>query len=311
MRRVFVYEYLSGSALAAAQWPELLSQGVAMRDAMVRDLLACGDVAVSVATTGPAARVPAGAARVWARPGEAAPAFVARVGATHAAVWAVAPECEGVLAQLAAAVAPRRWLGCQAGAIALASSKGATLRHCAAHGLETPLRFEAVAQRWVVKPDDGAGATDARVHADLGKACRDRDARRGDAWLEPWVEGPALSVSLLCTKARVQVLAVNRQRIAVDAEGALHFEGVEVDAVHDARRPAMAAFARQVAGAVPGLRGVVGLDIVWHEQRGPVLIEINPRLTSAYVGLSAALGRNVAAELLAAQFEPAEHAHHV
>ena len=49
---------------------------------------------------------------------------------------------------------------------------------------------------------------------------------------------------------------------------------------------------------MPGLRGFVGIDLVWHEERGPVVIEVNPRVTCAYVGLSAALGRNLAAELL-------------
>jgi tyramine---L-glutamate ligase len=38
---------------------------------------------------------------------------------------------------------------------------------------------------------------------------------------------------------------------------------------------------------------------VWHERCGPVVIEINPRVTSAYVGLSRALGRNLAADVMA------------
>jgi predicted ATP-grasp superfamily ATP-dependent carboligase len=53
-----------------------------------------------------------------------------------------------------------------------------------------------------------------------------------------------------------------------------------------------------VAKAIPGLRGFVGIDLVWHPRCGPVVIEVNPRVTCAYVGLSASLGRNLAAELL-------------
>jgi predicted ATP-grasp superfamily ATP-dependent carboligase len=58
-----------------------------------------------------------------------------------------------------------------------------------------------------------------------------------------------------------------------------------------------------VAKGIPGLRGFVGIDVVWHSRCGPVLIEVNPRVTCAYVGLSAALGRNLASDLLR------EHAH--
>jgi predicted ATP-grasp superfamily ATP-dependent carboligase len=46
--------------------------------------------------------------------------------------------------------------------------------------------------------------------------------------------------------------------------------------------------------AIPGLRGYVGVDLVLSDTDA-VLIEINPRLTTAYVGLRRALEQNVAA----------------
>lgn len=71
----------------------------------------------------------------------------------------------------------------------------------------------------------------------------------------------------------------------------------------------LAALAKIVINAVPGLEGYVGIDLVWRQPTAdpqlrddgqPVVIEINPRLTCAYVGLSAALGRNLAGEILRA-----------
>ena len=50
---------------------------------------------------------------------------------------------------------------------------------------------------------------------------------------------------------------------------------------------------------VPGLRGFVGVDLILDEQApGVSVVEINPRLTTSYVGLRAALGQNVMAALL-------------
>jgi predicted ATP-grasp superfamily ATP-dependent carboligase len=144
------------------------------------------------------------------------------------------------------------------------------------------------------------------VHASRTAALEDQ-ARRVQAGaavtLEPWVEGEALSLSLLCTAQNAEMLSVNRQRIAIDAQGRLFFEGVTVDALgrDDLRMHALRALAMQVARAIPGLRGFAGIDLVWHPQRGPVVIEVNPRVTCAYVGLSAALGRNLAAELVASR----------
>jgi predicted ATP-grasp superfamily ATP-dependent carboligase len=119
--------------------------------------------------------------------------------------------------------------------------------------------------------------------------------------LEPWVDGEPLSVSLLCRSGRAELLSINRQRIAVDGAGALSFEGVELNTIapESEQGRAVARLAAQVANGIAGLRGFVGLDLVWHPKQGPVLIEVNPRVTCAYVGLSASLGRNLAAELLA------------
>jgi len=218
----------------------------------------------------------------------------------------VAPETDGCLAELERAVAAPSWLGCDARSIAIASSKGATLRHLDAHALATPLAHADDATAWVVKPDDGAGSVDTRVHASLAAAQADFAARlgRGDsAWLEPWVEGQALSLSLLCELGRAELLSVNRQHIRHDDVGALHYEGVEIDvmAPGDRRRPALAALATRVAAALPGLRGFVGVDIVLPRRGEPVVIEVNPRLTCAFVGLSRRLGRGLAAEMLALQ----------
>jgi predicted ATP-grasp superfamily ATP-dependent carboligase len=78
------------------------------------------------------------------------------------------------------------------------------------------------------------------------------------------------------------------------------FRGVCIDAV-DRASPLgreVETIALQVARALPGLRGFVGFDLVAAPQ-GPVVIEVNPRLTCAYVGLSQRLGRNLARDVLA------------
>jgi len=98
-------------------------------------------------------------------------------------------------------------------------------------------------------------------------------------------------------------LSINRQHLLIDAQGVLSYQGVDVNVLPpgDPRTATLAAWAARIGRSVPGLCGFVGIDLVWHAQRGPVAIEINPRVTCAYVGLSRALGRNLAAEVIAAQ----------
>jgi predicted ATP-grasp superfamily ATP-dependent carboligase len=239
------------------------------------------------------------------RAGEAASAFVARMAHAHDACWIVAPETDGLLGRLQAAVGARRWIGCDGDAIRCASSKRATLAALAAQGLQTPLTFSATHRgRWLVKPDDGAGCLDTRVHADRDAALADLGQRRRrgqSATLEPFIDGEALSISMLAGADLARVVALNRQRIGIGADGGLCDLGVESAAIAagtDARASDLQALAAAVVRALPGLRGFVGVDVVWNQERGAVPIEINPRVTCAYVGLSGKLDRNLAADVL-------------
>lgn len=314
MMRVFVYEYVSGGGYGRAPVDEALrTQGVAMRDALVADLSRAEGISVAYAEAAagggaPPGDVPAEALRPNA--GERAVDFVRRQGRTHDRVWAIAPESERALETLHHAVGAARWIGCDAPAIRLASSKQATLARLAERGVRTPLAFmqrtpeQSGVRRWVVKPDDGAGSSDMRVHELHGGAKADwtQRLRKGRAAvIEPWVEGEALSLSLLCHGAQTELVSVNRQHIDVDENGTVRFGGVTPNAVPptDARTPALRTVAAQIGRAIPGLGAFVGVDLVWHEQHGPVVIEVNPRLTSAYVGLCTSLQRNLAAEIVA------------
>ena len=326
MKRVFVFEYLTGASAIDADddaTNELLTMGLAMRDALVLDLLRGKNLSISAATNEAAPALPGhtpAARDVRALKGESTLEFVARQSALHDLSWIVAPETGGLLAQFQRAVGVRRWLGCDAAAIVLAASKRSTSRRLAGRDVATPWAFRNAPDvtRWVVKPDDGAGAVGTQVHTSRSAALADASSPHGaDAVsvIEPWVEGEPLSLSLLCSHSGAELLSINRQCIHIDAHGIVSFGGVEINAVPLAgeRGHALQRLADTVVRAMPGLHGFVGIDLVWHPQQGPVVIEVNPRLTCAYVGLSAALGRNLAAELVAghttAPSDAASHDH--
>jgi len=309
MKRIFVYEYLSGGAAMEGDeesGDELLAMGQSMRDAVVADLLALENYDVAVATCKLASSVPETARLVMARQGESALDFVERQAEASDLVWVIAPETDGVLAALSQRVDSRHWLGCEGPAIRLATRKRATLMALAANGVATPLSFEHEPEisRWVVKPDDGAGAVATHLHHDPEAALSDwsKRSRAGCAMaIEPWIEGPALSLSLLCSAKGCELLSINRQKLSVNEDGVLAFRGVDVNtiALTEPFAAGMRSVAERVHRSIAGLRGFVGVDLVLHRRRGPVVIEVNPRVTCAYVGLSRALGRNLAADIVA------------
>ncbi len=336
MKTILVYEFLSAGGLAGEPAEaELMPMGVSMRDAMARDLLQLGAEHVGHVTLADCSAAPADTLRQAladegsadarlrsqrARAGQDPLDFLAEQAAQHDHAWVVAPETAGLLQQCQAAVGEARWLGSDAQALRIAASKTQTLARLAARGVTTPLAFTGPgqAQRWVVKPDDGAGAVDTRVFDDL-PAARAEAQRRQDAdetvTLQPWVEGKAMSLSMMCGRRgrgslpQAELLSLNRQRIHVAADGQVRFDGVHriSTAPADPRWPQLQALADTVLQTLPGLRGFVGIDLVWHAQRGPVVIEVNARVSCAYVGLSVALGRNLAALTLGLRSRRAHH----
>jgi tyramine---L-glutamate ligase len=311
MARIFVYEPLSAGDPETTQalgrgtpaHEEMLAAGRDMRDAVAADLARIGGLAVTVA----ASEQEAGHGVRTAQPaaGESAVDFVRGQAPQHDLCWIIAPESGGMLLRLHEAVGPDRWIGCSAEAIRLAASKTATCAALAAAGIATPLAF---AQRdegaWIVKPDDGAGTRQTRRHPTRAAAQADLQERQQagqQAIVEPFVEGDALSVSMVVGPDLALPLAVNRQRLVVDGQGWLRDLGVQPAAIApgDPRAAPLHVLATRVASAIAGLRGYVGIDVVWNEGEGPVVIEVNPRVTCSYVGLSAILRRNVAQEILA------------
>lgn len=268
--RVFVAEYLSDLVQESLD-PGLRAQGAAMRDAVLADLGRQPGVQI---------------VRAAPEPGEDAFALVRRQLPGCDAVWLIAPETDDLLGRFSDLVPPAQWLGCDSASIRLTASKARTTAWLHAANVLTPRTFDddTAVRAWVVKPDDGVGASEARRHTRRADAEADL-AQRPGAVLEPWVEGPAMSLSLVCDgEGGAQLLSVNRQLIDIADDGALIEHGVEALGLADAT-PALRRLAQQVARSLPGLFGLAGIDYVAHPARGPVLIEVNPRVTSAYAGL--------------------------
>lgn len=301
--KIFVFEYVTGGGLAGEPLPPSLAREADMMvRALVGELLELPGISVQCSRDPRLPPVP-GAEQLLSRPGEGVLALFARGVAGADAVWPTAPETGGVLEMLAVEVLGQHkiLLGCRPAAVRVAASKRATARALAAAGVCVAPTFgpsDAITPlpgRWVVKPDDGAGSEGVRRVAGWQEA---KEAlARGVPGLvaQPWVSGDPGSLSLLCAEDEALLLAANRQFIDVEDDRLL-LRGLSVNAITDAGG-GLAALAERVVRAIPGLWGYVGVDLILTDS-APVVLEVNPRLTTSYCGLRAALGTNVAATVL-------------
>ena len=302
LKTVFVCEFITGGGLLGEDLPErLMAEGELMTQAVVRDFLALKRFHLIVARD---PRLPSldafvDVVTVNREPWEQWVTCIQRADA----VLAIAPETGGGLERLNRLILAhdRVLLGCAPEAVAIAASKLATAQRLAereisvvptvALGADLP----ASANGWTVKPDDGAGSEETYILFASEAVKQRAQALFGRQFVvQPFLPGDPMSLSLLCTPRHVRVLACNRQIQRRDG-ASLRQDGVIVNgAAH--KREQTTRLAEAILAAVPGLLGYVGVDFI-DSVNGPVVLEINPRLTTAYAGLSQSLGVN-AAELI-------------
>lgn len=263
-----------------------------MRDALARDLNELPHVEFTTATDSRVPPPPFGASRPIGED-EACWAVWAEMAAEADVAWVVAPETGGALRRLVALCrdAGAKVIGPDDASIRVASSKRLTADVLAQAGMATPQtwRPDAIPETetgpFVSKPDDGAGCEGALFWPRRPPV----GALPADHVVQPFAPGDALSLTVLKTNGRLSVLTANRQHVVV-AEGAFAFNGLTVGAL-DRDTPELTSLAEAIAAALPGLDGFFGVDLVAAVE-GVTVIEVNPRLTTAYAGLRDALGIN-------------------
>jgi predicted ATP-grasp superfamily ATP-dependent carboligase len=311
--KVLIHEWVTGGGLSGRPLPRgWAAEGRAMRRALADDFQAVGGVEV-VITLDPRFVREAGPWRpVPVRPGEDEETL-ARLAAGCDLTVLIAPETGGLLEQRTRALerAGARGLGSTPEAVALTADKLRLAAHLKAEGVETPPaeRFDPSRPRLpsfgfpaVIKPVDGAGSTDTFLVANLQGLPTLTD-REGGWIVQPYQAGRAMSASFLVgVDGEVALLGVGWQTVEV-IDGRFEYRGGRLLALRELGLGEPLRAVRDVGG----LCGYIGVDFI---DRGPDLpptvIEINPRLTTSFVGLQRLYppGAIARAWLAAAQGEP-------
>jgi len=301
--RIFAFEFFSGGGLAGQPLPPSLArEGDLMLTTLVGELAELPGVEV-IASRDPRLPPLSECETLTPRCGEDPVGLYRRGVAAADAAWPTASEAGGMLERLARTTvdAGRILLGCRPEAVRLTARKRATVRALHERGVRAVPTFchaeelPPLAGAWVVKPDDEAGCADTQVVDGPATAFARLAADPRRLVAQPWIDGEHLSLSLLFADGACRLLSCNRQEIGV-REGRVSLEAIQVNAFPDPQRH-FARLAERIVGALPGLWWYVGVDLVLTRE-GPVVLEINPRLTTSYCALRTALGLNIAALVL-------------
>jgi len=237
-------------------------------------------------------------------------------------VWLIAPETDGTLLELTEQCLTTEekesdafLLGSGFDATLTGTSKSLsfeamqaahifTLPVYAGEDLMQPDCYDTLSQQnisqWVAKPEDGAGCEGIRVFDSLHdlKLWITEDNRYLNYLAQPYQAGVAASFSMLCRDGKSWLLSCNQQHISLDGSQ-FKLTGITVNGM----LPYWQRFetiARKIAKMLPDALGYVGVDVIVDVENNDKIyvVEINPRLTTSYIGLHEALNYNPAKLIL-------------
>lgn len=299
--RIAVLEAVSAGFFGPEPEPSLLREGQAMWSAVVTDLAAVPDTQVitvldqSCATTGPMSA--AINRRISRDVVDVAAQCVAALQEADQALI-IAPEFSGLLTRLVAAIPPHitAW-NAHPSTIALCSDKLHLYEHLRQQQVPTIATSEVDWKSppdfsrgsYVIKPRDGAGSylvrriTNHDAWAQVSDSFADPDVTR--ALLQPYLVGRSVSIAGWFGESGVTILPIAEQHLS--AEGEFRYLGGRIPAdITTQQQEVVSQLFRDVMESLPGLRGYIGADVILPDDDplSPVLVEINPRFTTSYVG---------------------------
>ncbi len=312
--QIFVYEYVTGGGLlnageSEAALAQLRDEGLAMLQAIATDLAQVNGsqlVGLWDRRLGLPPTVPMHLQTV-ATKAEHEMAFNTLAGSADATL-VIAPETGGQLLVAASNVMASggRLLGPDPTLISLATDKHALAVHLGRHDVPVPLGValrgdEPLPERFVypavMKPLDGAGSQRTYMVSDARSAAQVRP--KTSVRLESFHAGLPASVAFLCGPGGNLALVPCAQTMEI-AEGAMQYRGGSLPLSRKLSERAIR-LAERAIDTLPTARGYLGVDLVLGDAacgKDDVVLEINPRLTTSYVGLRAAYQDNLAGLML-------------
>lgn len=218
--------------------------------------------------------------------------------------WLIAPETDDCLARLAEVCIKKGkiFIGSSPDAIRIAASKLLTSRLLEEAGVkvvETKTiddEFPASQTGWIIKPNDGVGGESCYFIEDKSRLTEIvADKKYNNFIVQPFINGRHMSMSLLVFSDNVRLLACNEQYVVIE-NGVVGLSAIGVNECLFLEEEMMI-LASKIVSTIKGFAGYIGVDMIAIDKELFVL-EINPRFTTSYAGLSESLGYNITEKIL-------------
>ncbi len=307
LHKILVHEFFTGGGWTEPEMPpDLVSEGLAMLCAAVDDFNKWGNARVYTTLDKRLPDTPLTADSISFIDPASYNKSIHRLAKECDFALIIAPESNGILASLNKQMEDNGIvsLGCERDAINTTGDKWEFCQKLLGAGLPVPAsvcsdKYNVIENALktgfplVIKPVDGIGCEGVNLVRDMDmlRTVLEHDPSYADrTLLQEYIRGEHLSLSILSTNKEFVFLSLNKQYIN---EGApFKYLGGEImpppyagDELHN--------IIERILEVIPGLVGYFGVDLI-RTEKGYKIIEINPRLTTSYVGLRKVIDINLA-----------------
>ena len=326
--KILIYEHVSGGGYAKHPLPtSVLAEGYAMLRGLIADFKAAGhETTVLLDERISRFNKPLDAdliipVRYSEEPGR----FITAISKIKDALYIIAPETSGILEEKVKLIEQtgKISLNCKSKAISQVTDKASLYENLEDMGFPIPKTLiidingastdvlqtikEGLRFPLIFKPADGTscnGLSVVRSADQIDQAVsKIRQLTSSKRFIvQEFMDGASASVSLISNGKKAVPLSLNSQTLILSPPNAeSRYEGGCVPFSHSLEQEAFI-LAQKVVEAFPGLHGYIGVDVVLME-RQVLVVDVNPRLTTSYIGLRQLGDFNIAQLLVDAVVE--------
>lgn len=322
--KIILYEHVSSGGYAEQLIPQsVLSEGFGMLRSISSDLKSAGhEVTVlldaRISKLNPKIEADCTVPIFYAKEQQK---FLQSIAKINDALYIIAPETDGILQSLVELIegTGKVSLNCKSKAIAKVADKttlykkilnlGFALKTIILNTTDSLGKTKqdiknALKYPLVLKPADGVSCSGLSLVKDEAQLERAIEKIKVESHSErfiaqEFIKGEDASVSLLCNGEKAVAFSLNKQNVTLaKPDDISRYDGGSVPFDHPLKQEAFRA-AEKVVESIVGLRGYVGVDLILTQEK-PFVVDVNPRLTTSYVGLRRVADFNVAEAIVSA-----------
>lgn len=326
--QVLVYEHVSGGGFATETVsPNVLSEGFSMLRTLISDFKTAGhNVNTMLDSRIMKMNPPIQADSVLSiSSSQENEKMLQKLSSSADAAYVIAPETDGVLRSRVDLIeqADAVSLNCSASAIEKVVDKLSLYDYLKHFGAPTPMTqsfniFDNSIEikkiirgifnfPLIFKPSNGVSCSglsvvknENQVVGAIEKIKRESSSKH--FLVQELVTGAAASVSLFAANGKAKPVSLNRQYVTIRTPKACSSYTGGLVPFDDSLQAKAFEVSKNIVESIPDLQGYIGVDFVLNEDE-VIALEINPRLTTSYVGLRTVANFNLAQAIINAVFK--------